>query len=146
MLEKIQNDLKQAMRDKRAPLVEVLRFVIAALKNKQIAVRPNTMSSAEAAAVVRKLAKQLKDAIEQYKKGGREDLAKKEEFQLSVIENYLPQGLSQEQVQALVDEVVKSTGATSMKQMGHVMKEVLNRCEGRADSKLVSTLVRQKLS
>jgi uncharacterized protein YqeY len=99
-----------------------------------------------AQAALRRLGKQLADAIEQYRSAGREDLASREEAQLNVLKGYLPQELSDEELDALVAEVIAETGASSPKDMGRVMPLAIARADGRADGRRISAAVKTALS
>ena len=90
--------------------------------------------------------KQRRDAIEQYQKANRQDLADKEAFEVTVIESYMPQPLRDDELQQLIDTVVRDSGATSMKEMGKVMAQLKDRVQGRADMGAVSAKVRERLS
>ena len=103
------------------------------------------VTDAEVLSVIQKMAKQRRDSIEQYKSGGRTDLADKEEQELKVLLGYLPAQLSKEEVQKVVTDVIGEVGATSVKQMGAVMKGVTAKVAGRADNKMVSELVKAAL-
>lgn len=103
------------------------------------------MSDADVLAVIQKLAKQRRDSIEQYKSSGRTDLADKEEQELKVLLGYLPAQLSQQEVEQIVTGVIFEVGATSVKQMGLVVKGVTAKVAGRADNKMVSDLVKAAL-
>ena len=138
-------DVKQAMKDKDSKCLEALRFLHSALKNKEIDLRPQPLSEEASLAVVQKLVKQLKEAMVQYEKGGRKELAEKEAFQLKIVTKYLPQPISKEQITALVEKSILKIKAPSLKDMGLVMKDVLKETAGRADNQLVSQLVREKL-
>jgi uncharacterized protein YqeY len=140
--EQILEDIKAAMREKNQDKVATLRFVQAAIKNKEIEVRPNEITDQDVAAVLKKLAKQRKDSIEQYQKGGREDLVAKESAELAFLEVYLPKPLSREEMEALVKEAINETGASSMKDMGGVIKATIAKSQGRADNKTVSEIAR----
>jgi len=96
--------------------------------------------------VLKKQVKQIQDSIEQFKKGGRQDLVDKEANELEILKEYLPEQLSQDKIQSIVDEVIGELSATSMKDMGAVMKEVTQRTSGAADGKVVSGLVKSRLS
>lgn len=143
--EQIMADVKSAMKNKDQGRLDTLRFIHSAIKNKEIDSRPNELTEQDVMAVLKTMAKQRKESIEQYEKGNRQDLAEIEKFQLSIIESYLPQQMSREQVEAIVSEVITSMNATSMKQMGAVMKEVLAKTGGAADNKTVSEVVKAKL-
>ncbi|MCB0411800.1 MAG: GatB/YqeY domain-containing protein [Bdellovibrionales bacterium] len=142
---KIMDDVKAAMKNKEADRLSAIRFLQAAIKNKEIDVRPNTITDEDIMGVIKKMAKQRKDSIEQFQKAGRQDLADKESFELSVIEEYLPAQMSEEQVTKVVNEVIQALNASSMKDMGAVMKEVQAKTQGAADGKLISQIVKAKL-
>ena len=144
--EKILDDIKAAMRSKEAERLGTIRFLQAAIKNREIELRPNGITEQDVLGVIKKMAKQRKDSIAEFEKAGRTDLVDKEKFELTVLEEYLPQQMSEDQVRTIVDEVVAAQGATTQKQMGGVIKEVMNRTAGQADGKMISDLVRAKLS
>ncbi len=144
--EQVLDDIKTAMKAKEAERLSAIRMLQAAIKNREIELRPNAITEPEVLAVVRKMAKQRKDSIAEFEKAGRQDLVDKEKFELSVLETYLPQQMQPDQVAAIVDEVIKAQGATSQKQMGAVVKEVMARTAGSADGKMISDLVRAKLT
>ncbi len=143
--EQILNDIKEAMKSKEADRLSAIRMLQAAVKNREIELRPATITDQDILAVVKKAAKQRKEAIEQYTAANRQDLADKEQFELSVLETYLPTQLTQEQVEKIVTEVVAQMGAKTIKDMGGVMKEVQARTLGQADGKMVSEIVKSKL-
>jgi len=143
--EKILEDIKTAMKNKEADRLSAVRFLQSAIKNREIELRPNAITEQDIIGVIKKMAKQRKDSIAEFEKAGRTDLAEKEKFELGVLEEYLPQQMSPDAVAKIVDEVIKSQGATSQKQMGAVMKEVLARTSGQADGKVISDLVKSKL-
>lgn len=103
------------------------------------------VTDADVLGVIQKMAKQRRDSIEQYRSGGRTDLADKEEQELNVLLSYLPAQLSKEEVEKIVTDVVNEVGATSVKQMGAVMKGVTAKVAGRADNKMISDLVKAAL-
>lgn len=143
--ETIMADMKSAMKSGDQKKLACIRFLQSAVKNKEIEVRPNDLTDDDVMAVVKKQVKQRQDSIEQYEKAGRTDLAEQEKFELSILMNYLPAQLSEDQVRQIVDEVIEETGADSMKQMGAVMSGVMAKTKGAADNKLVSQLVKEKL-
>ncbi|MBX3040171.1 MAG: GatB/YqeY domain-containing protein [Bdellovibrionaceae bacterium] len=144
--DQIMGDVKTAMREKDSLKLNTLRFLQAAIKNREIELRPNAINGDEVMGVIKKLVKQRKESIEQYQAGGRQDLADQEAAELKVLEAYLPAQMGREQVEKIVADVVASLNASSVKDMGPVMKEVQVRTAGAADNKLVSELVRAKLS
>lgn len=145
LLERLQADAKEAMRAKDAVRLGALRMAVAAIKDAEIAKRPAALDEAEAAKVIAKAVKARRDAAGEFRKGGRTDLAEKEEREAALLEAYLPKGLSDDEVRALVSEAVRETGATSAKEIGKVMKAVMPRVAGRADGALVQRLVRAAL-
>ena len=138
-------DVKSAMKNKEQDKLSTLRMLHSEIKNKEIAVRPNELSEDDTLAVLKKLAKQRKDSIEQFGKANRQDLVDKETAELAVLEAYLPEQMGKEQIEAIVAEVITAESATSMKDMSRVMKAVMAKTKGAADNKLVSELVRTKL-
>jgi uncharacterized protein len=143
--EQILEDIKTAMKAKEADRLSAIRMLQSAVKYREIELRPNPISDQDILGVVRKLTKQRKDSIFEFEKAKRQDLADKEKFELGVLEAYLPAQMSPEQVAQIVDEVIKAVGATTMKQMGQVVKEVMAKTGGQADGKQVSDLVKSKL-
>lgn len=142
---KILDDIKNAMKNKEADRLSAIRMLQAAVKYREIELRPNEISEADVMGVVKKLAKQRKDSITEFEKAGRQDLVDKEKFELSVLEEYLPAQMTADQVAQIVADVIKEQNATSQKQMGGVIKEVMARTGGTADGKMISDLVRSKL-
>lgn len=139
------NDLKQAMRDRNEVAVSTIRMLNAAMKNAEIAaMHPLTEQEAEAVLVAQ--IKQRRDSIEQFRKAGREDLASKEEAELTILSSYLPPPPSPEDVEATIREVVAATGATGPQDMSRVMRTVLDRYAGRVDGKQVAPIVRRMLA
>lgn len=143
--EQVLADMKEAMKSRQADRLSAIRMLQAAMKNKEIEVRPNEMTEQDALSVVKKLTKQRKDAIEEYTKAGRQDLADKEKFELSVLETYLPEQLTREQIEKVVAEVIESLGAKEIKQMGAVIKEVQAKTAGSADGRTISEIVKERL-
>jgi hypothetical protein len=142
--EKIDADSKDALKSGAKDKVSTLRMLIAALKNKQIDKR-RPLTEEEVVETVRSSIKQRKDSIEQFAKGGRQDLVDKETAEVAVLDAYLPQQLSREEVEAMVREAIAETGAQGSKDMGKVMKALIPKIGGRADGKLVSELVKHAL-
>lgn len=142
--ENIDADLKVALKSGAKDKVSTLRMLNAALKNKQIDKR-RQLTEEEVIETVRSLIKQRKDSIEQFAKGGRQDLVDKETAEVAFLEVYLPQQLSREEVEGMVCDVIAKTGAQGAKDMGKVMKALIPVIGGRADGKLVSELVKHAL-
>jgi uncharacterized protein YqeY len=143
--EQVLADMKEAMKTRQADRLSAIRMLQAAMKNKEIELRPNEMTEQDALSVVKKLTKQRKDSIEEYAKAGRQDLVDKEAFELTVLEAYLPPQLTKEQIEKMVDEVITALGAKDLKQMGAVIKEVQAKAAGAADGKTISEVVKSRL-
>ena len=145
--ERIDNDLKDAMKAREADRLTVVRMLKAALKNAAIEKHGATgqLDDADAAAVIRKQVKQRQDAIEGFEKGHRPELAAKEKLELEILNTYLPKQLSAGEISALVKEAIAESGATSKAQMGAVMKLAQAKAAGRADGKALSQEVQKQL-
>ena len=144
--EKILEDYKQALKAKDAEKVSTISFLRSQMKNLAIDKRQNALTDEDVISVLRKLVKQRRDSIEQFKAGNRQDLVEKEAKELEILLAYLPQQVSDEKMKEIIEEVVKATVATSIQDMGKVMKELMAKFAGRSDNKLVSELVRQRLT
>ena len=146
--ERVDADIKEAMRAKDATKLGVLRMLKSALKYAAIAKSDAEaeLSDAEAVQVIRKQAKQRQDSIESFEKGGRAELADKEKEELAILNTYLPQGMSPDELAKVVRETIAELGATSKAQMGAVMKALQAKAGGRADSKTLSSEVARQLN
>src|SRR3984893_15340425 len=146
--ERLDSDLKEAMRAKDATTLGVLRMLKSALKYAAIekSGAEAELSDAEAAQVIRKQAKQRQDSIESFEKGERAELAAKEKKELSILNAYLPQAMSADELSKVVRETIAEIGATSKAQMGAVMKALQAKVGGRADGKTLSQEVQKQLS
>jgi uncharacterized protein YqeY len=146
-IERVDSDLKEAMRAKDATRLGVLRMLKSALKYAVIAKSgaEGELNDAEAAQVIRKQAKQRQDSIESFEKGGRAELAEKEKEELSILNAYLPQQMNADELAKIVRESIAEVGATSKAQMGAVMKALQAKIAGRADGKMLSTEVQKQL-
>ena len=144
----IDEDLKNAMRAKDAARLSVLRLLKASLKNAAIdkVGADGELNDPDAVAVIRKQVKQRQDSIESFGKGGRADLVEKEKAEIAVLNNYLPQAVSTEELQRMVAETIAEVGATSRARMGTVMKALQPKIAGRADGKTLSAEVARQLS
>ncbi|MCX5693710.1 MAG: GatB/YqeY domain-containing protein [Candidatus Omnitrophica bacterium] len=146
LVEKIFDDYKEAMKARDALKSSVLSFLRADMLNQATAKKKDKLDDAEVIVVIKKQVKQHQDSIEQFTAGGRLEAAEKEKKELEILKAYLPAELSADKIKALIEEAVASTGASSMKDMGRLMKELTAKIAGQADGKLVSDLVRQRLS
>ena len=144
--EKIQSDLVAAMRNKDALRLSVLRMMKAAVQLKEVE-KMKALEEKEVLAVFNTLVKQRRDSVEQFRAGGREGLAQKEEAEIKIIEEYLPAAASEEDIRRAIEEAMQETGGSSMKDMGKVMKAALARLAGKtAEGARVSQMVKGKLS
>ncbi|MCK5215935.1 MAG: GatB/YqeY domain-containing protein [Candidatus Omnitrophica bacterium] len=146
LAEQINQEYIQAMKNRDSLRVSTLSFLRAQIKNVMIDRKSEKIEDADVIQVIKKQAKQRQDSIEQYEKGGRPELAAKEKQELDILKEYLPEEMSADQLRPFVDEAVKEAGATSMKDMGRVMKALMSRVAGKADNKMISRLVKQALS
>ncbi len=142
--DKIDADTKDALKSGAKDKLSTLRMLNAAIKNKQIDKR-RPLTEEEVIETVRSLIKQRKDSIEQFAKGGRQDLVDKETAEVVVLETYLPQQLDREELEVMVRDAISQTGAHGTRDMGKVMKALIPMVGGRADGKLVSELVKNAL-
>src|SRR5215204_4286258 len=143
--QQIISDLTASMKAQDAQRTSTLRMVKAAFMNREIE-KGGKLEDEEMSKLLRTLVKQRRDSVEQYEKGGRQELADKEKSEIEVIETYLPQAASAEEIDAAVAAAISETGATSMKDMGKVMKSVQAALSGKnADGRTVSEIVRTKL-
>lgn len=145
-IDKISADLVAAMRNKDQMRLGTLRMAKAALMNREVE-RGQPLDDAESLQVMASLIKQRRDSIEQFTRGGRDDLATKEQAEIEVLETYLPPALDAAQIEAIVTSTIAETGASSPKDMGRVMKAVMARLGAApVDGKVVSDLVKRRLS
>ena len=145
MLDQLQEELKIAMKAGEKAKMMGLRNIIGKIKAAQID-KGETLTDEESFKILKTAAKQLKESIDQYQKGGRDDLAEKEAFELTLLEKYLPEQLSEEQIRQTVKNIVKNTGAGSMQDMGKVMGATMQELAGSADGKIVQKIVQEELS
>jgi hypothetical protein len=145
LAEQIQTDIVAAMKGKDELRLSVLRMIKAAIQLKEVE-KVRKLDAAESIQLLQTLAKQRKESIEQFTKGGRADLAEKETKELAIIDSYLPAGASNEEMDAAIEKAIAETGANSMKQMGAVVKAAKAALEGKTvDGKVLSDRVREKL-
>jgi len=144
--EQIEKDLVAALKAREELRLSVLRMAKAALMNKKVELG-KPVGDAETLAVLRTLVKQRHDSVEQFRKGGRNDLADKEEAEIKIIESYLPAGASEEEIDAAVATAIQETGATNARDLGKVMKAAMAKLAGKnVDGKHVNEKVRAKLA
>lgn len=141
----LEADMKAAMKARDAETRDAIRYVLSAVKNAEIEKR-GELTEEEELKLIRSQVKQRQDSIEQFRAGGRDDLADKEESQVAILERYLPQQMSDEELEAFVREGIAEAGAESPKDMGKVMGLLTPRSEGRVDGRRLSTAVRNALA
>ena len=145
MLKQLQEELIIAMKAGEKAKMMGLRNIIGKLKASQID-KGETLTAEESLKILKSAAKQLNESIDQYQKGGREELAEKEAFELTLLEKYLPEQLSEEIIRETVNIIIKKTGSESMQDMGKVMGAVMKKLADYADGKIVQKIVQEELS
>jgi uncharacterized protein len=146
--DRISEDIKLAMKAKDKVRLETVRSIKKVLLEKEVSVRPSgqdSLTPEQELEVLTQQAKQRRDSIEQYRNGGRDDLADKEAQELAIIETYLPKQLSDEEIGTVVDEIIASVGATTVKDLGKVMGVAMQQLKGKADGKKIQAMVKSKL-
>ena len=143
--QRIQDDMKAAMKAADKRKLGVIRLILAAIKQREVDERIE-LDDTQVLAVLEKMVKQRRDSIEQYTKADREDLAEQERFEVGICQTYLPEALEEDELSALVDAGISATGAASMKDMGKVMSQIKPKAQGRADMGAVSKLVKERLA
>jgi uncharacterized protein YqeY len=146
LIETIQQDLTQAMKSKEEKKVSTLRFLIAALKNEQIATKKEHLDDEEVRKVIQRQVKQHADSIAQYRAGNRIELALKEEEEMIILRSYLPSMMSEEEVRKVVEEKKTALGITDTSGMGRLMGEVMKELKGKADGGVVKKMVEETLT
>ena len=145
MLDQLQEELIAAMKTGDKPRMTGLRNIIGKLKASQID-KGEELTGDESLKILKSAAKQLKESVEQYQKGGRDDLAEKELFELSLLEKYLPEQISEGKIRDAVKNTIQSSGAESMQDIGKVMGLLMKKLAGTVDGKLVQKIVQEELS
>ncbi len=142
---RISGDMKSAMKAKDRQALKAVRMILEAIKKKEIDERIE-LDDAQVMTVIQKMVKQRKDSISQFSDAGRTDLVEIEEAELEIINNYMPEQLSDEEVESVVDRAINDSGANSMKDMGKLMGMLKPRLQGKADMSIVSQLIKSRLS
>ena len=143
--QRIQDDVKAAMRAKDKARLGTLRLITAAIKQREVDERIE-LDDTQVLAILDKMVKQRRDSISQYEQAGRSELAQQESAEIAVIQEYLPKGLSEAEIMDLIEQAIQTTGATGMQDMGKIMGQLKPQMQGRADMAQVSKLVKQKLT
>ena len=144
--EQIGKDYIKAMKDRDSVKSSTLSFLRAQMKNVLIEKKAENLKDEEVVDVIKKQVKQRQDSIQQYEKGGRQDLAGKEAAELVILKDYLPEEMSEQELEGVVTAAIEEAQADSMKDMGKVMKIIADMVQGKADNKLVSELVKRAIS
>ncbi|MFL5347891.1 MAG: GatB/YqeY domain-containing protein [Hyalangium sp.] len=144
--ERIDADLKDAMRAKNELTLSVLRMLKSAVKYKEVEPGASALDDAGIEKVIATLIKQRRDSVEQFKSGGRDDMAQKEEAEIAILQNYLPKQLSADDLRAEVQAAIAAVGAKGPKDMGAVMKAVQPKVQGRAEGRAISEEVKAQLA
>ncbi|EIJ78924.1 hypothetical protein PB1_15239 [Bacillus methanolicus PB1] len=146
LLERLNEDMKQAMKSKEKDKLTVIRMIKASLQNETIKLGKKELSEEEELTVLSREVKQPKDSLQEFEKAGREDLVEKIRTELRFVEEYMPKQLSEEELLEIVKETISQTGAASKADMGKVMAAIMPKVKGRADGSLVNKLVQKHLS
>jgi uncharacterized protein YqeY len=145
LIEELEDDLKEAMRERDEDRRDVLRLILNALRNAEKDLQRPLTEEEELQVLQRERKKRL-EAAEAYRSAGREEQADDEEYELEVLEDYMPEPLSEEEIERIVDDAIAENGATSLADLGRVMADVMPQIAGRADGSTVSQIVREKLA
>ena len=145
ILKKLQNEMKEALKNKNKEKLSTIRMLISEIKKVQIDTKKE-LNDDEVLSIIQRYAKQRREAIEQYNKAGRDDLVEKEKKELNIVLEFLPKQLTEKEIEEIVDSTIKELNATSMKDMGKVMKTVMEKVKGRAEGSIISRIVKSRLS
>lgn len=146
--ENLKKELKEAMKAKEKTKVSVIRDLLTSFTNEAVEMgqkAESILDDEDAMKVIKRKAKQRRDSIESFQEGGRDDLVEKEEAELEIIEEYLPEQLSDDELENIIDEIIEETGASGMSDMGDVMSKVMEEVGAKAEGGKVSSLVKEKL-
>jgi len=142
--DRIQQDVKDAMRAKDKSRLAAIRLIAAAIKQREVDERIE-LDDTQVTAVLDKMAKQRRESISQFEKAGRDDLIAQEAMELEIIQSYLPEQLGEDEINALIDSAIQATGATGIRDMGKVMGQLKPKLQGRADMGAVSAMIKARL-
>jgi uncharacterized protein YqeY len=144
--QRIQNDMKDAMRAREKQRLGTIRLITAAIKQVEVDERLDELDDARVATVLQKMLKQRRDSLAQYQGAGRQDLADQESYEIGIIQGYMPKPLDEDEIARLIETLIQETGASSPKDMGTVMRQLKARVQGRADMGALSAKVKQRLA
>ena len=143
--ERLVEEMKEAMRSNDKTRLSTIRMIRSAVKNKEIEVR-NRLDDDAVAKVIQGMVRRGEESIAQFQAGGRVDLVEKEKKEIEILKSFLPQAMTQEEIQKVIDQSIEETQASSMKDLGKVMKVIMPKLGGKVDGKLVNQLVKERLS
>ena len=143
--ERLVEEMKQAMKSNDKLKLSTIRMIRSASKNKEIDLRKK-LEDEDVVKVIQAMVKKGEESVEQFQTGGRMDLVEKEKREIEIMKSFLPQPLSQEEILKIIDQSIQETQASSLKDMGKVMKSVMPKIGGKADGKLINQLVKERLS
>jgi len=143
--ERLVEEMKQAMKSSEKLKLSAIRMIRSALKNKEIELRKK-LEDEEIVKVIQAMVRKGEESVEQFQTGGRMDLVEKEKSEIEIMKSFLPQPISQEEILKIIDQSIQETQASSLKDLGKVMKSVMPKIGGKADGKLINQLVKEKLS
>ncbi|MFT8317550.1 MAG: GatB/YqeY domain-containing protein [Sporolactobacillus sp.] len=145
LIDRLNTDMKEAMKAREKARLSVIRMLKASLHNESIKIG-NPLSDDEALAVLTRELKQRKDSLQEFENAGRQDLVDEVSVEIAIVQSYMPEQLSEDELQSIVDETISEVGAASKADIGKVMKAIMPKVKGRADGGLINRLVRSKLS
>lgn len=143
--ERIQDDMKSAMRARDKERLAVIRLILAAIKQREVDERI-TLTDTQVISALERMLKQRRESITQYQTAGRDDLAAKEAFEVSVIQTYMPEALNDAEIDSIINSAIAATGAHSIRDMGKVMALIKDQVQGRADMAVISARIKARLS
>ncbi len=146
LLTRLNTDMKQAMKDRNKDVLAVIRMVKASLQNESIKLGKSELSEDEELTILSRELKQRKDSLQEFKSAGREDLVKKLEDEINILQEYMPTQLTDDELEAIVQVTISEVGATSKKDMGKVMSAIMPKVKGKADGAKINQLVQKHLS
>ncbi|MED3842231.1 GatB/YqeY domain-containing protein [Geobacillus stearothermophilus] len=146
LLDRLNDDMKQAMKNKEKEKLSVLRMLKAALQNEAIKLGKSPLSEDEELTVLSRELKQRKDSLREFENAGRSDLVGKVKTEIDIVQSYMPKPLTEDELRELIEQTIKEVGASSKADMGKVMSAIMPKVKGKADGSLVNKLVQQQLS
>ncbi|MCF6282572.1 MAG: GatB/YqeY domain-containing protein [Candidatus Polarisedimenticolaceae bacterium] len=145
LTEKLRDEMKTAMRSGDKPRLGVVRLVLAAIKQREVDERIE-LNDDQVLVVLDKMVKQRRESLAQFQQAGRDDLASQEEYEIGVLQDFLPEALGEEEISAMISDAIEQTGAASIRDMGKVMGIIKPKMQGRADMSAVSAVIKQQLN